>query len=130
MISGCTNELKNIENLNDLTGASVGIYTGSEYDNIADDKIVDVYKMENRDGEYYSINPNLVNDCNYGINFYPLTHNRKTSGYIIVERFLLNSIFSSNSIGNCEIFISSVRLKLLPIKSLHNFDNNSYFIGC
>ena len=42
MISGCTNELKNIENLNDLTGASVGIYTGSEYDNIADDKIVGV----------------------------------------------------------------------------------------
>lgn len=61
--------------------------------NIQYDKgIVDVYKLENRDGEYYSINPSLINDCNYGINFYPLAKSRTSSGYIVVERFLLNAI--------------------------------------
>ena len=57
-----------------------------------DKEIVDVYKLENRDGEYYSINPSLINDCNYGINFYPLAKGRTSSGYIVVERFLLNAI--------------------------------------
>lgn len=57
-----------------------------------DKEVVDVYKMENRDGEYYSINPSLINKCNYGINFYPLTKNRISSGYIVVERFLLNAM--------------------------------------
>ena len=57
-----------------------------------DKELVDVYKLKNRDGEYYSINPSLINDCNYGINFYPLTKTRTGSGYIVVERFLLNAI--------------------------------------
>lgn len=53
---------------------------------------VDVYKMQNREGEYFSINPSLIDKCNYGINFYPLTQNRTSSGYIVVERFLLNAM--------------------------------------
>lgn len=54
---------------------------------------VDLFKMKNREGEYYSINPSLSKDGNKGINIYPKTNSRKKSGYIVVERFLLNAIF-------------------------------------
>lgn len=54
---------------------------------------LDLYLFCNRDGIYYSFNPKISNTGNYGFNIYPITDKRKKSGYLITERFLLNSIY-------------------------------------
>ena len=59
-----------------------------------------VYLMSNYDGYYYSINPSITEDGNYGINIYPKTEKRKHSGYMITERFLLNSIIEYKKTKN------------------------------
>ena len=55
-------------------------------------KIVDVYMMKNEDGIYYSIEPSIKENGNYGINIYPLTAKRLISGYVITERFFVNTL--------------------------------------
>ena len=56
--------------------------------------------MRNHDGEYYTINPSITENGNYGINIYPKTEDRTMSGYIITERFFLNALISyKKSIG-------------------------------
>lgn len=54
--------------------------------------IVDVYMMKNEDGIYYSVEPSIKETGNYGINIYPLTAKRSISGYIITERFFINTL--------------------------------------
>ena len=51
------------------------------------------YKLENKDGYYYSFDPKIKDDGNYGFNVYPKVGVRKKSGYIVTERFLLNAIY-------------------------------------
>ena len=57
-------------------------------------KIAECYMMRNFDGVYYAFNPSLTDDGNFGINIYPKTETRNSSGYIVTERFLLNQIIS------------------------------------
>lgn len=52
----------------------------------------ELYMFLNNDGIYYSLDPKIANNGNYGINIYPKTNKRKYSGYIVTERFLLNAI--------------------------------------
>lgn len=54
--------------------------------------IVDVYMMNNEDGIYYSIEPSIKENGNYGINIYPITAKRTIDGYIITERFFINTL--------------------------------------
>ena len=54
---------------------------------------LDLYLFCNRDGIYYSFDPKISDTGNYGFNIYPITDKRKKSGYLITERFLLNSIY-------------------------------------
>ena len=69
--------------------------------------VVKVYLMKNSDGIYYTINPSITEKGNYGINIYPITNNRLNSGYIITERFVINSMIAykaSKGIGSLEKF--------------------------
>ena len=34
LITGCSNNLKSINNIEDLSNSKIGVYTGSEYDTI------------------------------------------------------------------------------------------------
>ena len=61
---------------------------------LKEEKEVEVYLFTNKDGEYYSIDPKLTSEGNYGINIYPLTDVREKSGYIITERFFLNALYN------------------------------------
>lgn len=54
---------------------------------------LELYLFNNRDGIYYSLDPKISNTGNYGFNIYPKCGKRKKSGYLITERFLLNSIY-------------------------------------
>ena len=54
---------------------------------------VKIYRVKNRDGYYYCVNPKLTDDGCYGLNIYPKTSTRKQSGYLILERFFLNEMF-------------------------------------
>ena len=58
------------------------------------EKEVEVYLFHNRDGIYYSINPKLTREGNFGINIYPESYNRPKSGYIVTERFFLNALYN------------------------------------
>ena len=58
------------------------------------EKQVEVYMFTNKDGIYYSIDPKLTQEGNYGINIYPETNIREKSGYIITERFFLNALYN------------------------------------
>ncbi len=63
--------------------------------NLSEDySLADVYLMRNHDGEYYTINPSITENGNYGINVYPKTEDRTMSGYIITERFFLNALIT------------------------------------
>lgn len=66
-------------------------YLRNNFNNI--EKNVIIYRVENFDGYYYSINPQLEDSGGYGINIYPTTKTREKSGYIILERFFLNTLF-------------------------------------
>lgn len=61
---------------------------------LCEEKEVEMYLFSNRDGIYYAINPKLTEKGNYGMNIYPKTEIRKLSGYIITERFFLNSLYN------------------------------------
>ncbi len=61
------------------------------------EKDVEVYLFSNKDGKYYAIEPRIKHNGNYGFNIYPLTDERKKSGYIVTERFLLNAIYKFKS---------------------------------
>lgn len=61
---------------------------------LTEEKEVSVYLFNNRDGVYYAINPKLEVDGNYGMNIYPETDVRNKAGYIITERFFLNSLYN------------------------------------
>ena len=50
------------------------------------------YLFSNVEGNYYCFDPKMTNEGNYGINVYPKTSKRLNSGYIITERFFLNSL--------------------------------------
>lgn len=70
-------------------------------------ELVEVYMMKNADGIYYSINPSMTEKGNYGINIYPITNQRVNSGYIITERFLVNSMIeykAKKNLGSLEEF--------------------------
>lgn len=77
-------------------------YLNEDVDNIADYiinsfdskdlKLVDVYMMKNEDGIYYSIEPSIKENGNYGINIYPITAKRLIPGYVITERFFVNTL--------------------------------------
>ncbi len=53
--------------------------------NLKVEKEVEVYMFTNKDGVYYSIDPKLTQEGNYGINIYPKTEIREKSGYIIIK---------------------------------------------
>lgn len=57
------------------------------------ERSVEVYKFQNKDGYYYSIDPKITNEGNYGFNIYPKVQERKKSGYLVTERFLLNAFY-------------------------------------
>jgi len=59
-----------------------------------EEKEATIYLFSNRDGIYYSINPRLESNGNYGMNIYPITDARVKSGYIITERFFLNALYN------------------------------------
>lgn len=56
------------------------------------EKEVQIYMVENLDGKYYSVDPILNDNGNYGICFYPKTKTRQKEGFIITERFFLNEL--------------------------------------
>ena len=70
---------------------------------LAFEKEVEIYLFENKDGKYYSVDPKIKDNGNYGINIYPLTEVRKKSGYIVTERFLLNAIVKFKSKWNLNL---------------------------
>ena len=63
-----------------------------ENNNLKAEKEVEIYMFTNKDGVYYSIDPKLTPEGNYGINIYPETEIREKSGYIITERFFINAL--------------------------------------
>ena len=65
-----------------------------ENNNLKAEKEVEVYMFTNKDGVYYSIDPKLTPEGNYGINIYPETEIREKSGYIITERFFINALYN------------------------------------
>ena len=66
-------------------------YLNNNFENI--EKTVTIYKVTNKDGEYFSIDPQLTDIGNEGINIYPKTKTRTKSGCIITERYFLNALF-------------------------------------
>lgn len=74
---------------------------------VEETNFVEVYLFKNYDGEYYSINPRIEESGNYGINIYPKTERRFSSGYVITERFLLNEMYKykhAKGLGSLEKF--------------------------
>ena len=65
-----------------------------ENNNLKAEKEVEIYMFTNKDGVYYSIDPKLTPEGNYGINIYPETEIREKSGYIITERFFINALYN------------------------------------
>ena len=59
-----------------------------------EERIVEIYLFNNKDGKYFSINPKLTQEGNYSMCIYPVTNERRRSGYIITERFLLNALYN------------------------------------
>ncbi len=57
-------------------------------------KEVDIYLFKNKDGIYYSIDPQLTAEGNFSIHIYPETEIRTKSGYIVTERFFLNALYN------------------------------------
>lgn len=79
---------------------------------LQDYKISEIYLMSNYDGRYYAINPSITEDGNHGMCIYPRTEIRKTSGYVVLERFLVNSIIEFK--------------KTIGLKSLEKFENATW----
>ncbi len=53
---------------------------------------VKAYKLSNKEGVYYAMNPHIEETGNYGINIFPKTEKREKSGYLVTERFFLNAL--------------------------------------
>ena len=70
---------------------------------LVEEREVEVYLFNNRDGKYFAINPRLTDEGNYSMNIYPVTDIRKKSGYIITERFLLNALYNFKKKNGCEL---------------------------
>ena len=68
-------------------------FLDANFDTLVPVREMELYLFSNRDGIYYSLNPKITNEGNYGFNVYPKTNVRKKSGYLITERFLLNAIY-------------------------------------
>ena len=62
--------------------------------NLNYEKDVQIYLFNNKDGDYFAINPKLTKEGNYSMNVYPKTEFRKKDGYIITERFFLNALYN------------------------------------
>lgn len=56
------------------------------------ERIVNIYRVKNKDGYYYAVDPQLTDNGCYGIYIYPNTITRKKSGIISVERYFLNEL--------------------------------------
>ena len=65
-----------------------------ESENLEAIREVEVYLFKNKDGIYYSIDPKLTEEGNFGLHIYPETDIRKISGYIVTERFFLNALYN------------------------------------
>ena len=63
-------------------------------ENIESEKEVELYLFNNKDGIYYSVDPKLTPEGNFGMNIYPETNTRLKSGYIVTERFFLNALYN------------------------------------
>ena len=93
---------------------------------------VNLYLMRNYDGYYYAINPSIDEVGNYGINIYPKTEKRKFSGYIITERFLVNSIIQykkTKNLSSMERFENATWSDVYEVISIcksmaHKYANN------
>lgn len=82
---------------------------------------VEVYRVKNHDGYYYSVEPELKDTGGYGINFYPKSSKRKISGYIVLERFFLNVLFEyKKSLG----LKPNEKLENATWKDVNNVINN------
>ena len=55
---------------------------------------VEIFLFKNKDGIYYSIDPKLTSEGNFGLHIYPETDVRTKSGYIVTERFFLNALYN------------------------------------
>lgn len=55
-------------------------------------KTAKLYILKNSEGIYYSLNPSITENGNYGLNIYPMNNIRKKEGYLVTERFLLNAL--------------------------------------
>lgn len=66
-------------------------------------KTAKLYKLKNSEGIYYSLNPSITEEGNYGINIYPLNNIRKKEGYLVTERFLLNALATYKSKLNMKL---------------------------
>lgn len=64
----------------------------------------EVYLMENSEGMYFAVDPCISVNGNFGINIYPCTNQRETSGYVVTERFLLNAMFEYKNKKNIASF--------------------------
>lgn len=83
-------------NIEEVKEVSIGIIKT----NLQTYSKVEIYLLKNEEGDYYAVEPSLTEYGNYGINMYPKTSRRKTSGVIITERFLLNAIFKYKRLKN------------------------------
>ena len=93
------------------------------------EKKVTIYKVVNKDGEYYAVNPKLTDTGNKGMYFYPITATRKKSGYIITERFFLNALFEYKKEHNIDdtriIKWRDVQNVIDKIKDIANYYQNN-----
>ena len=108
--------------------------------NVTESKIVDVYMMNNKDGIYYSVEPSIKESGNYGINIYPITARRLISGYVITERFFLNTLINykkKNGLSRRDKFedatwddVKNVLIELNELADLYakekNYDKANY----
>jgi len=65
---------------------------GHQTDSLVKYSEVNVYRLENEDGYYYSIDPLMTEQGVYAKQFYPSSSKRKFAGYIDSERYFLNAL--------------------------------------
>jgi hypothetical protein len=85
-----------------------------------------LYHLENDDGFYYAIDPEMTEFGHFAKQFYPITESRITPGYIDSERYFLNILLKhkrTKGIGRREQFVTATWqdtdevIKLLEEKS-------------
>ena len=104
------------------------------------ERVVEIYKFNNRDGKYFSINPKLTKEGNYSMCIYPVTDVRKRSGYIITERFLLNALYNfkkkkgyelkdeliNTTFDDCDEVINILREYAKYYEEIHKVEKSEY----